>query len=146
VLLRSVEVRYAPAVSLYVPSGVTLWAAGAGGEPYLKTVAAAGGLRDAVVGLFRDDCDEPYVLVQNASHAAGDFPNNSGSPGAFTLGFDFSGSTDASLDRTAILLLDPATDTIAPRALTGTTLDLSLPAGGAVLFKYKNARPFARQP
>ena len=49
VLLRSVEVRYAPAVSFYVPGGVTVWSAGAGDEPYLKTVAASGGLRDAVV-------------------------------------------------------------------------------------------------
>ena len=68
----------------------------------------------------------------------------------FKLDFDFSGATDASLDRSAVQVLDPVTNTIGVRALTSTgantaTLNLLLPAGGGVLLKYKNGRPFARQ-
>ncbi len=68
----------------------------------------------------------------------------------FTLEFDFANAADPSLDRTAVLVLDPATNTIAAHTLTtGATtagLDLLLPAGGGVLLRYKNGRPFARQP
>jgi hypothetical protein len=144
-LLRSVEVRYAPGIPLVLPSGTTAWAAGAGGEPYLKTIAATGGVRDAVVGLFRDDCDEPYVMIQNVAHPGADFPNQSAQPGGFKLGFDFSKSTDPSLDTSAVLVLDPTTGQVASRSLSSGSLDLTIPAGGAVLFKYQNARPFVSQ-
>lgn len=46
----------------------------------------------------------------------------------FTLEFDFANAADPSLDRTAVLVLDPATNTIAARTLTtgATTAGLDL--------------------
>lgn len=146
-LLRSVDARYAAAGGTPGPAGVAAWAAGAGGEPFLQTVAPVGApARDALVGLFRDDCDEPYVMVQNAAHAAGAPPNDGGGSATFRLGFDFSSSGAEDLDRTAVLVLDPATGAIEERPLDAAALELTLPAGGAALFKYKDGRGFARQP
>lgn len=143
VRLRSTDVRYvAKIINL---SGLPAWSAGAGGEPYLTTVS--GSSADVLVGTFRDDCDEPYVMVQNQAHAHGDIPNNSSSDKTITLAFDFAG---ASLDQTALASLDLATGAIVDLPLTSTgattaKLDVTLPAGGVVLFKYKTGRAFASQ-
>ena len=152
VLLRSVDVRYVPAVPLLLPAGTTAWAKGAGGDPYLARVSASpsGTLRDAVLGHFRDDCEEPYVLVQNATHMGAEFPSTGDQPATFRLELDFAGASDPSLDRTSLVVLDPVTGLVGTRMLTKTgtssaAIEVTLPAGGAVLFKYKTARPFVLQ-
>ena len=148
-LLRSTDVRYV--ASLLQPAGTSGFTRGAGGDPYLTRVSAQGGtFADSALGFFVDDCGEHYVLIQSQRHQGADFPNASQSNTTFKVELDFTAATDASLDRTAVLVLDPVTDTIVPRALTATgantaSLDLVLPAGGGVLLKYKNARAFARQ-
>ena len=147
VRLRSTDVRYV--AKILNLSGLSAWAAGAGGEPFLKTVTLPGSA-DALVGTFRDDCDEPYVMVQNQAHANGDYPNNSSSEKTITLTFDFASATDPSLDRSVLESLDLASGAIVaiPLTSTGATtakVDLTLPAGGVVLFKYKTARVFASQ-
>jgi hypothetical protein len=146
-VLRSTDVRY---VAKYVNvSGLDGWSAGAGGDPYLQDVSL-GGSADALVGTFRDDCDEPYVMVQNQAHDGADFPNNSTSAKTFVLDFDFAGATDPSLDRSALASLDLSTGTVVDIPLTSTgastaSVELSLPAGGVVLFKYKTSHGFASQ-
>jgi hypothetical protein len=149
VLLRSTDVRYVASISLLKPSALQAWAKGAGNDPYLSGVSL-GGPRDLLVGHFRDDCDEPYIMVQNQAHAGGTIPNNSSGSDTFTLSFDFAGATDSTLDKTAVLALDTATGAVASRPLssTGATtaqLVVDLPAGAVFFFKYKNARPFVRQ-
>jgi hypothetical protein len=148
VMLRSVDVRYVPSISLVVPAEVTAWSKGAGGDPYLSNVSVGTLKPDAVTGHFRDDCGETYLLVLNAGHEHGDFPNQSASNQDVTLSFDFSNATDPMLDRTAVLVLDPITGNVSSTALSSTgthtaQLVLNLRGGGAVLLKYKNARPFA---
>lgn len=149
VLLQSTDVRYVASFSLLRPSGVAAWQKGAGNDPYLSKVSL-GGVHDLLVGHFRDDCGEPYVMVQNQAHPGGSIPNNGAGGSSFTLEFDFTGATDAAIDKTAVVALDSTTGSIAPRPLwpTGATtakLDLELPPGAVFFFKYKNARPFAKQ-
>jgi hypothetical protein len=149
-LLRSVDVRYVSAIAFLNP-GLPEWAKGAGNDPYLDKIGpAAGAFVDLDVGFFRDDCDEPYVILQNAAHPGAEFPNSSDQPSTFHLEFDFSSSTDSTLDTSALLGLDLATGSSKAIALSGTgttrTVDLSIAAGDVVVWKYKNARPIVRQP
>lgn len=149
VLLKSTDVRYVASISLLRPSGIQAWAKGAGSDPYLSGVAIGGG-QDALVGFFRDDCGETYVMVQNQAHPDGTFPNNSSNTGSVSLEFDFGGATDATLDKTAVLALDTMAGTVATKTLTpagGTKakLDVALAPGEVLFFKYKNGRPFVRQ-
>jgi hypothetical protein len=142
--LRSTAVRYVAKIAN--TSGLQAWAAGAGGDPFLTSVTL-GGQADALVGTFRDDCDEAYVMVQNQAHAGADFPNASSTAKSFTLSFEFAGAADPSLDRTAIEAMDPTTGAVTsvPLTSTGATTakwTVSLPAGGVAFFKYKTARPF----
>jgi hypothetical protein len=148
--LRSVDVRYVAAVPILKPSGVEAWAIGAGKDPYLSAVSTSDS-RDLLVGHFRDDCDEPYVMVQNQAHAGGDFPNNGTGAATVTLKFDFSASTDASLDTTSISAFDATSGAVVPRALTATgaktaQIAVTLAPGDVVFFKYANARGFSLGP
>lgn len=142
--LRSTDVRYV--ASVLQPPGTRALTRGAGGDPYLVSARPPSGtLADVLLGFFADDCGETYLFVQSQRHQGADFPNSSQSPLTVTLTFDFTQATDPSLDRTAVLVLDPQTDTLAPRSLSGSTLDVTLPAGGGLLLKYKTARPFVRR-
>ncbi len=149
-LLKSVDVRYVAGLgALAQPAGTTALTPGAGGDPYLSSVASTT-LGDALVGLFTDDCGEHYVLVQNQAHAGADFLIASQSTLTFRVTLDFSHATDPTLDQTQVQVLDPLTGQVVDQALTaagtsGATIDFALPAGGGVLFKYKTARPFAQQ-
>jgi hypothetical protein len=143
--LHSTDVRYV--AKIVNTSGLEAWAKGAGGDPFLSSISL-GSQADALVGTFRDDCDEAYVMLQNQAHDGADFPNSSSTAKSFTLNFDFTGATDPSLDKTALLSLDPETGTVSSVALTSTgtntaKLTVSLPAGGVVFVKYKTARSFA---
>lgn len=149
VLLRSTDVRYVASIALLRPADVPAWSKGAGNDPYLAAVKL-GGSRDLLVGHFRDDCDEPYVMIQNQAHPGGTIPNTGSGSDSFTLELDFGGATDATLDKTAVLALDTSTGNVAPRTLTSTgastaKLDVELSAGAVFFYKYKNARPFVKQ-
>jgi len=150
-LLQSVDVRYVSAIAILNPGGIVEWGKGAGNDPYLTKLApAAGTMRDAVVGFFRDDCDEPYVILQNAGHPGAEFPNSSDQPATFHVELDFSTSTDPTIDPSALVSLDLTTGAATILALSGSggvrSIDLAIPAGGIVVWKYKNARAMARQP
>jgi hypothetical protein len=147
--LRSTDVRYVASISILRPSGVSAWSAGAGGDPYLSGVSL-GGAADLLVGFFRDDCDEPYVMVQNQAHPGGEFPNSNDGTASFTLSLDFSSATDPTLDTSAVSALDLTTGAVTSRALTPdgakkAKLELTLPAGDVLLFKYADARAFSLQ-
>jgi hypothetical protein len=145
VMLHSTDVRYV-ASTIVSPPETTAWSRGAGGDPYLSSVSLTALHPDAVLGHFTDDCGDHYTLVLNAGHDEGDFPNQSGDDQDVTLGFDFSSATDATLDRTVVQALDPATGAVTDRTLSSAgTLTLTLHGGGALLLKYKTAHPFATQ-
>ncbi len=151
-LLRSVDVRYFTALALTRPEGTTGWTRGAGGDPYLANIGnvPANTWRDAVVGTFKDDCEERYTVLQSVAHTQANFPNASDADTTFRLEFDFSAATDVTLDRTAIVVLrpeggEPAAVALTPQTANTASVELTLPAGGALLFKYKNARPMVRQ-
>ena len=115
--------------------------------PALSNVEARSNTHDALVGLFHDDCDEAYVMVQNLGHPQADFPNKSADPSTFRLSFNFAGQA---VDHSAILALDLDTGVVGERALSATgsetaTLDVNLPAGGVFFFKYKSGRPFVQR-
>lgn len=147
VRLHSVDVSYV--ASILNVTGLPTWSAGAGGDPYLQGIEL-GGQSDALVGHFRDDCGEAYVMIQDQAHTDGDFPDQGTATQTLTLDLDFAAATDPSLDRTAVELLDLTTGAVTSVPLTSTgattaTLTLTLPPGGVALFKYKTARPFALQ-
>lgn len=149
-LLESTDVRYVTSTPILAPASLATFSPGAGGDRYLSGVALGGGA-DALIGIFRDDCGERYVMVQNQAHANGIGPNRSANTQRFTLSFDFSSSADPTLDRRSVLALDPSSGVIARRPLTATgaataRLELDLEAGALLFFKYANARPFVRQP
>jgi hypothetical protein len=148
VLLESTDVRYIAQIGLLRPQGLSDWAKGAGGDPYLSSISVGGG--DLLVGTFKDDCGEIYVMLQNQAHPGASIPIGNANALSFTLSFDFGASTDATLDEGAIMALDITTGAATPRALASTgaataKLDVSLPAGDVLFFKYKNGRPFVRQ-
>lgn len=147
-LLKSTDVRYKAAIGFVKPQSIQPWDPAANSDPYLKGVTL-GTTRELLLGFFRDDCGEAYVMVQNQAHAGADLPNNGTANADFTLSFDFTGAP-AGTDATTVLAMDPATGTVAPRGMVvpspGTAnLALDLPPGGVFFFKYKTGRAFVSQ-
>jgi hypothetical protein len=63
------------------------------------------------------------------------------------LGFDFSGAKDPGLDETQIWTLQKETGAVLPLPLTPdgehtAHLDVTLPAGDPILYKYATGAPF----
>jgi len=151
--LTSTGVRYVAGTSLLQPKNTQPWATGAGGHPYLSAITTSGALDDVHVGFFVDDCGESYVMLLNPKHAHAKFPLSSEGPTTATLSFDFSNATDPSLDRAHVSSLDPTDGVVKPLALTpsganganGATLQVTLGAGKAMLFKHTNGRSFVLQ-
>lgn len=149
-LLESTDVRYVTSTPILAPASLAAFSPGAGGDRYLSGVTLGGGA-DALVGIFKDDCGERYVMVQNQAHANGILPNRSANAQSFTLSFDFSSPADPTLERGSVLALDPSSGAVARRPLSATgaataQLTVTLEAGAVFFFKYANARPFVRQP
>ncbi|MBW2704445.1 MAG: hypothetical protein JRF33_26815 [Deltaproteobacteria bacterium] len=147
--LISTDVRYVPTVDLYLPQGILKWEPGAGGDPYL--VACEREESDwgfeILVGFFRDDAGEIYVMVQNVSHEHGDFPTNNSDAGVVHLAFDFS-DAPAGFDPTSVLNLNKLngqveTVSLSPEQDGQRTLDITLAAGDPFLFKYNTGTTFA---
>lgn len=148
VLLTSTDVRYLAAFSILAPRGISAWGQGAGGDPYLSDVEVAGN-RDLLVGFFVDDCGERYVMLQSQQHAGGLLHNSGTSDTEVTLRFDFEGAP-AGLDVSLVESLDLSSGEIVDLALSaagasGAELQLTLPAGAPLLFKYATGQPFALQ-
>jgi hypothetical protein len=150
--LTSTDVRYIPAIGLLQPPGTFTWKAGAGGDPYLAGVkpGTGGFLMDILVGFFKDDAGERYVMVQNTRHDNGDWPIDNANAGGVVLDLDFA-KAPASLDKTKLLTVDAKTGkvgSIALKALGGgkAQVELNLAAGEAVLFKYSTGKGFAGLP
>jgi len=150
--LTSTEVRYVPTLDLYLPENMTLWAPGAGGDPYITLLdrsSADWGL-EILAGFFRDYAGEIYVMVQNVRHENGDFPSNSTSPGTIHIEFDFS-SAPVGFDKTSVLSLNKLNGQVEEVPLSSSqgnigTLDVTLPAGDPFFFKYKTGASFVLGP
>ncbi len=148
--LTSTDVRYNASLPLAGPGGVTAWAKGAGGDPYLDAASASGTLQDLSLGFFQDDACETYVMVQNPNHPKGALPTDNSDSTTVTLDFDFSQSTDTSLDTTKVDYLDKVTGIVASYDLTDlggghAQLTVQLQAGEIFFFKYRTANPFVQQ-
>jgi hypothetical protein len=147
--LTSTDVRYVPALSLWRPSSTTKWSRGAGGDQYLSAVKPTTSNMDLLVGFFKDDAGETYLMIQNQRHQHADFPNQSKGSGSFKLSFDFQ-AAPANVDRTALLSLNKVTGQIDRVPLAGEgnsrSVSLTLAAGDPVLLKYATSAPFALQP
>ncbi|MBW1778318.1 MAG: hypothetical protein JRJ54_12090 [Deltaproteobacteria bacterium] len=147
--MTSTDVRYVPASQYYIPPGAVPWSRGAGNDPYITDIAPAPGQEylEILVGFFRDDAGEFYVMVQNVRHTHGDFPINSDASGTIRISFDFSGAPSG-FDPTRILSLNKVTGTVdhVPLIAAGGNtayVDIPVAAGDPFLFKYATGVPFA---
>jgi hypothetical protein len=148
--LTSTGVRYIPSIGFLQPLGTQVFQPGAGGDPFITKIAGVnGGALDSLVGFFRDDAGERYVMLQNVKHTHGTFPVDlSVGSVTFAVDFDFQTST---VDKTQVISLDKTTGAEVPLSLTsqgGSTarLTITLAAGDPVLFKYATGVPFALGP
>jgi hypothetical protein len=148
--LTSTDVRYVAAFSFLQPTGTQGWAPGAGQDPFITAIhpASSAGLADLLAGFFVDAAGERYVMIQNLRHAHGNWPLDNAGALATEVEFDFGA---AAVNRAQVLRLDPVTGNVVTQALTSTgpttaTLAMTLPAGGAVLFKYATGKPFMLGP
>ena len=145
--LTSTDVRYLAFNSLGQPSGTTAWSAGAGADPFITAITPDGGLAEVLVGFFRDEHDDGYVMVQNVHHENGSFPVGNSDSQTIRVDFDFSGA-DTCHDTSRLRRLDRSSGAVVDMVVVdhgdGTAhVDLELAAGDAVLFKYANEVPFA---
>ncbi len=146
--LVSTDVRYVAGTALLQPKGTTSFSAGAGGHPYLSSVTVSNGFDDAHLGFFRDACGEIYVMLLNPAHTHGRFPLSLERTSTYSLAFDFSKRSDATLDEGALEWMDPSDGQVKTRTLTATgartaKLDVSLGPGQVFLFKHRNGHAFA---
>ncbi len=141
--LTSTDIRYLPFNDLLLPDGIEKWAPGAGGDSYVTAIEPTdSGWHEILVGFFRDDYGERYVMVQNVNHESGAFPNDNADPMEIRISFDFTG---AGFDTTQVETFNKVTGVVEDVALSGSTLTVTLPAGDPILFKYKTGKPFAIQ-
>jgi hypothetical protein len=142
--LTSTDVRYWARWGIK-PSATSHWRKGAGSDPYLAKVDSS--RADLCLGHFRDEKGENYVMVQNLNHKHGHWSARSTRATRLRLEFDFSGSTDPSLDSNNLQVLDATSGRVklVPLRQSGNrkVLEVSLNAGDPLLFKYKTAKPFA---
>lgn len=145
--LASTDVRYIPSFPFLQPGATKNWQPGAGGDPYITAIKRPDSTLEVLAGFFRDDAGEFYVMLQNTRHKSGSFPVGSTAPGTIQVTFDFSkGAPD--MGKKGLRVLDVKTESIKTVPLTkltpvGGTIDFTLEAGAAVLFKYDTGRPFA---
>ncbi len=112
--LRSGDVRLSIAAGSSQPFDTRPWTAGAGGDPFLRSVGPAPGQppMDVLAGFFTDPAGARYVMVQNARHthargAAAEPLPGADDPGLVRLEFDFA-AAPPQLDRTRLEYMDPA--------------------------------------
>ncbi len=72
--LESTDVRYVAGYGNQVPTGVTAWKPGAGGNNFIKSIVIEGSgsksikWRDVLVGFFEDDQGDDYFMLTNLWH------------------------------------------------------------------------------
>ena len=151
--LTSTDVRYIPSVSLYTPDDTTDWSEGAGDDPYITGIEAIDlsivEYQDVLVGFFKDDAGEIYVMLQNPTHESADWPVMVSDEATFRVDFDFS-SAPSSLNSDRLEVLDNTSGTVGSLSLqtnggSNRYLEVSLAAGDAILFKYATASDFVRR-
>ena len=145
--LQSTDVRFvrgqsSPGVWNSVPTMLTSWNAGAGGDTHITSVSvdfsepdAYGEWKDGLVGLFTADNGDIYFMLNNLYHQ-GD-KNAAECPLSFVMTFDSSVNELLRLNRQS------GRDEVVP--LDAHTLRITLPGGTGDLFKY-NTGPFVGVP
>ncbi len=112
------------------PSGLTNWAAGAGGDPHLTSVAVSSGQvgleKDGLIGFFYDDDGQNYFMLTNLYHGA--------SLSAAAASLSFSLTFDSTINE--VLRLNRTTGAEELLPLTNHQLTWTLPGGTGDLFKY----------
>ncbi len=142
--LTSTDVRYLRGEYMFlgvvltdnpIPSGMTAWTAGAGGDPHMtgadidtSNTANYGEGKDGVIGFFTDDAGRHYFMLVNAWHAANTTAANATLP--FYIQFDTSVDELFELDR------ETGQEIIVP--LTNHRLDVTLQGGSGRLYKYND--------
>ena len=157
--LTSTDVRFIPADHPLSeqPLETQPWTLGAGDDPYIRNISTfpGQGPLEILAGFFVDDVGGHYTMVQNARHTHSTRPGspslpNAEDPGRIEIEFDF---TDAprTIDRTRLLALDQRDGAVTAipleMASSGRSrLDIVLPAGEPILFKYDDGCPFPLGP
>ncbi|MDX1746523.1 MAG: hypothetical protein R3324_11350, partial [Halobacteriales archaeon] len=149
--LTSTDVRYISELGGPAqPDGTRGWEPGAGEDPFIVDIAASGTLfQEVLVGFFRDNYGERYVMLQNPNHEGGSFPVSTDDPATFTVTFDF-GTAPSQLDPDRVEHFVGETGAIEDVALTPgagglTALEVTLAAGDVHLFKYATGAPWDMQ-
>ena len=147
--LTSTDVRYVPGMEVLKPVGTTAWERGAGGDWLITEITPLSGatVQDVLAGFFNDDAGEKYFMIQNVNHTNGDWPVSSDAASMIRVRFDFSAVTDPGFDRTILQSLNKTTgavETIPLIHVSGDTylLEVTLPAGDAILLKYSTGADF----
>jgi hypothetical protein len=150
--LTSTDVRFTPSVDLYAPDATTPWSPGAGGDPYITSVAPVDlawyEYQDVLIGFFEDDDGEQYVMLQNPTHASADWPLMVEDEATFRMELDFTGAP-ASLDQSQLQVLDKTSGAVDGWPLTAiggarAALEITLAAGDVVFFKYDTGADFVQ--
>lgn len=146
--LTSTDVRYIAVSALAQPKGTEAWSEGAGGDSYITAVEPGSALGELVVTFFDDDHGDTYVMLVNGNHENGKFPVDNDDAQNVSIDFDFT-DADGCLDITKLRVMDKVTGAIVDRPLQSTgdrtaRLEVELPAGDAIFFKYANQVPFAK--
>ncbi|MBK7842697.1 MAG: hypothetical protein IPJ71_03220 [Bdellovibrionales bacterium] len=145
--LTSTDVRYR--ASLFQPRGTKAWSYGAGDDPYIKSIRPASKeyFLDLSIGYFRDDRGELYTMIQNTRHSSADFPLGTIKSGRVEVDFSVNPNY-AKVDQLLWLNTKLGREEIIPLKSVGNNvyrLEVSLPAGEAMMFKYVTGKPFARR-
>ncbi len=145
--LTSTDVRYR--ASLLQPRGTKAWSYGAGDDPYIRSIRPASKeyFLDLSIGYFRDDRGELYTMIQNTRHASADFPLGTIKSGRVEVDFSINPNY-AKADQLLWLNTKSGREEIVPLKSLGNNvyrLEVSLPAGEAMMFKYVTGKSFARR-
>lgn len=113
-----------------MPDGLTLWDNESTADPYLLSVGVQSGNQGAqkngLIGLFRDENDQPYFMLSNLNHGA----NLSADAASLTFILTFQNALQS------IWWLNPVTGQTEQVMLTNNTLVWTLRGGTGDLFGY----------
>lgn len=131
--LTSTEVNVVPGSSPSVPSSLTNWTFGAGGDENILSItldtsdpANQGAGKDGLVGFFTGDDDEQYFMLTNLYHSAGLDADDA----ILTFIIEFDESVNS------VWRMNRLTGLAEEMILDSHVLHLTLPGGTGDLFKY----------
>ncbi len=142
--LTSTDVRFLPGQHMFlidnpVPSGLSAWKSGAGGDPHIVgadvnsgSAAHQGKEKSGLIGFFTDDSGKRYFMLVNLSHD----PKKTAAAASLPLWVQFNTTVKTLLE------LDRKTGKTHKIALKQNRLEVTLLGGSGRLYKYDDG-PFA---